>query len=119
MPLPSFFPPTVWAIIAAYGEFLGGISVFIGLLARLGALPIIATMLVAIANVHGANGFSMQTSDIHKIGYEYNLNLIAESMLILIAGPGLISLDAVIFRRGLWVRGPQPLSEPTPRPQNP
>ena len=42
-------------------------------------------------------------------GYEYNVNLIAESLVVLIAGPGLISLDALMFRRGLWARGPQPL----------
>jgi putative oxidoreductase len=101
MPL---LPTAAWAYMAACGEFFGGISVLLGLLARLGAIPIIITMLVAIAKVHGPNGFSLPQ------GCEYNVNLIAMSAAVLIAGPGLISLDALIFRRGLWARGPQPLS---------
>jgi putative oxidoreductase len=110
MPLPSFLPAAAWAYIAAYGELLGGLSVFFGLLARLGTLPLLATMFVAIANVHAHKGFSSQNG-----GYEYNLNLIAESVLILIAGPGLISLDAFLFRRGFWAHGAQPLDHPMTR----
>jgi putative oxidoreductase len=110
MPLPSFLPPAAWAYIAAYGELLGGLSIFLGLLTRLGTLPILATMAVAIATVGGAKGFSVQ-----NFGYEYNLNLIAESTLLLIAGPGLISLDAFLFPRGFWARGPQPLDQPMTR----
>jgi putative oxidoreductase len=106
-PLPGFLSATGWAYVAGYGELLGGISVLIGLLARLGALPIIAVMLVAIANVHGPKGFATL-----KGGYEYNFNLIAMSLVVMIAGPGLLSLDALLFRRGLWARGPQPLDQP-------
>jgi putative oxidoreductase len=101
---------SAWAYIAAYGELLGGLTIFLGLLARLGTLPIIATMLVAVATVHGKNGFSSGNG-----GFEYNLNLIAMCAVILLAGPGLISLDALLFRRGFWARGPQPLSEPGKR----
>ena len=108
-PLP-LFAPLVWAYIAAIGEFVGGLTVFLGLLARLGSLPILVTMWVAIATVHGKNGFGMQTG-----GYEYNLALIAMAGAILIAGPGLVSADAYIFRRGFWARGPQPLQEPGKR----
>src|ERR1035437_4156464 len=55
--MPTFMSPTAWAYLAAYSEFLGGVSVFLGLLARLGTLPIIGTMVVAIATVHGPQGF--------------------------------------------------------------
>ena len=103
-------PPMLWAAIAAYGQLLGGISVLLGLLARAGTLPIIANMFVAIATVHMTKGFSLQNG-----GYEYNVNLIAESVLILIAGPGLISADAFLFQRGFWARGAQPLGNPVPR----
>ena len=85
--------------MAAYGQFLGGISILLGLLARLGTLPLIVNMLVAIATVHAKNGFSIQNG-----GYEFNLNLIAESLLILIAGPGIISLDALLLQ-------PRPLGQ--------
>jgi len=108
--LPAFLPPTAWATLAAYGQLIGGITVLLGLLTRLGTLPLIATMLVAIATVHAPHGFSIQ-----KGGYEYNLNLIAMALTLLVAGPGIISADAFLFRRGLWARGPQPLSNPVTR----
>ena len=110
-------PPILWAYMAVWGQLLGGISIFLGLFARLGALPLIVNMLVAIATVHAANGFLLISDYAHpeKIGYEYNVNLIAESLIILIAGPGLISLDALLFKRGLWAIGPQPLDQPVRR----
>lgn len=110
MGLPSFLSPTAWAILAGYGEFLGGITIFLGLFARLGTIPVVITMLVAIATFHGPKGFSLGDG-----GYEYNLNLIAMATVILLAGPGLISLDALLFRRGLWAKGAQPLANPGTR----
>jgi putative oxidoreductase len=103
-------PPMVWAAMAAYGQLLGGVSVLVGLLARLGAVPLIVNMFVAIATVHAAHGFAVQSG-----GYEYTVSLIAESLLILLCGPGLISVDAFLFRRGLWARGAQPLDQPMRR----
>jgi len=103
--MPAILPKIAWAYLAAYGQLIGGISVTLGLLARLGTLPLIVSMLVAIVTVHAPNGF-----DIRHGGYEYNINLIAIALMILLAGPGLISADAFLFRRGLWARGPQPLS---------
>lgn len=108
-PLP-IFPPTVWAYIAACGEFFGGVSLLLGLLGRLGALLIVVTMVVAIATVTGKNGF-----DLMNHGYEYNVALIAMAGAVLVAGPGLLSADAFLFRRGLWARGSQPLENPSKR----
>jgi putative oxidoreductase len=102
--LPSFLPVSVWAMLAAYGELVGGTLVLLGLFARVGTLPIIVVMIMAIAKVHGPNGFSME-----HMGYEYNANLIAMALAILIAGPGIVSLDALIFGKNLWARGAQPL----------
>ena len=102
--------PILWAYIAACGEFFGGVFIFFGLLTRLATLPIIVVMLVAIATVTGRNGFSL------PMGYEYNVAIIAIVVGLLIAGPGMISLDALLFRRGLWARGPQPLANPATRP---
>jgi putative oxidoreductase len=117
MGLPGFLPPMAWAYMAAYGELLGGVMILLGLLARLGTLPIIVTMIIAIAKVHGKNGFSGWSEEWHgrqilHVGYEYNVILTAMAVAILVAGPGLLSLDALLFRRGLWARGPQPLSQP-------
>lgn len=102
--------PLAWAYVAACGEFFGGLMVLLGLLARLGTIPILVVMWVAIATVHGKHGYNMGNH-----GYEYNIALSAMAAAILIAGPGLISCDAFLFRRGLWARGPQPLSDPASR----
>lgn len=102
-------PPIAWAWTAALGELLGGVFVGIGLLSRLASIPLIVTMIVAIATVHGKNGFGGQG------GYEYNVVLLSMAGAIFLAGPGLLSLDAMFFKRGLFSRGPQPLENPTPK----
>lgn len=112
--MPGFLSPKGWAYMLACGEFFGGVSIFLGLLARLGAIPILISMGVAIAKVHGPIGFTNSKPG-GLPGYEFNANLIAMAAAILIAGPGLVSLDALIFRRGLWARGPQPLDQPGTR----
>jgi putative oxidoreductase len=107
--MPSFMPPIAWAGLAAGSEFVGGLLVFIGFLTRLATLPLIGVMLVAIATVHGKVGYGVQG------GYEYNVALITMAAALLIAGPGIVSLDALLFRRGLWAKGAQPLANPGTR----
>jgi putative oxidoreductase len=99
-------PGAVWAWMAACGEFFGGLFVLIGLLTRLAAVPLVVTMLVAIGAVTGAKGFA---------GYGYNLALTAMSVALILTGAGMLSVDALIFKRGLWARGPQPLDQPEKR----
>lgn len=99
-------PPIIWAYMAAGSEFGCGLLVMLGLLTRLAAIPLIITMLVAIATVTGSKGFS---------GYEFNLTLIAISVALVLTGAGLISLDALIFKRGLFACGSQPLDQPEKR----
>jgi putative oxidoreductase len=112
-------PAAAWAWMAASGEFFGGLFVLLGLLTRLAALPILVTMLVAIAEVHGKNGFTGVPVEGHPgamyAGYMLNLVLIAMSVALILTGGGLVSLDALIFKRGLWARGPQPLDQPERR----
>lgn len=116
MPL---LPPAAWAYIAAGGEFAGGVLVLLGLLTRLGALPLIVTMIVAIVKVHGENGFAgLSVPDVPKaryVDYEYNLALMAMAVTLVLTGAGLLSLDALLFKRGLWAHGPQPLDQPVKR----
>lgn len=83
--------PLLNAYLAVAAEFIGGLMLMLGLGARLASIPIIFTMLVAIAMVHGKNGFSMAAS-----GFEYNLVLIAGALPILRNGGGLFSLDSLI-----------------------
>jgi putative oxidoreductase len=108
--MPSFLPPMAWAVLLAYTEFLGGMLILIGLVTRVASIPIIITMIVAIAKSTGKLGFMAQG------GYAFNLALIAMAAALLLTGPGLISLDALFFRRSFLARGPQPLTNPVARP---
>jgi putative oxidoreductase len=69
--------------LVTIGEFFGGFGLLVGLLPRFSALANIVIMLGAIAQVHGKNGFFLQTG-----GFEYNIALIGLLAAILIAGPG-------------------------------
>ena len=99
-------PSIVWAYLAAGSEFGCGVLIMLGLLTRLAAIPLIVTMLVAITTVTGSKGFA---------GYEFNLTLIAMAVALILTGAGLISLDALLFRRGVFACGPQPLDQPEKR----
>ena len=85
-------PSMLMAVMAGLSELVGGILFVLGLLTPLAGLLIAATMVVAIAKVHGANGL-WSTSN----GYEYNLTILAVAIGIALAGPGQFALDAIIF----------------------
>lgn len=115
--MPSFLSPIAWTYLLAYSELIGGALVMLGLLTRLASFPLFITMVVAIAKVSGPNGLGGRMTDQGmQMGYGYNLTLATICVALILAGPGLISLDALLFPRGLWARGPQPLSEPDERP---
>jgi len=90
-------PPAATAL-AALTECFGGLALIVGLLARPAAAGLILVMLVAIAKVHGRNGFflnfAMTPGKGH--GYEFNLALIAMALSILIGGAGALSIDRLI-----------------------
>ncbi len=81
--------PAVFAWLAIIAEFFGGLGLIAGVLARLSALGIIATMVVAVVKVHFANGFLNSPAG---AGFEYNTLIIAAALLIVIVGPGRFSL---------------------------
>ena len=90
-------PPAATAL-AAFTECFGGLALIVGLLARPAAVGLIAVMLVAIAKVHGRNGFflnfAMTPGKGH--GYEFNLALAAMALSVLIGGAGALSIDRLI-----------------------
>jgi putative oxidoreductase len=88
IPAPSVLGPFV-----AFVEFFGGIAILLGLLTRLAALGIGATMVVAILTVHLKNGFFAPT------GIEFPLSLLGSAIALVIAGAGDFSLDALIGKR--------------------
>ena len=76
--------------LAAYGEFLGGVLLLIGLLTRFAGFTILIIMVVAIVKVAWKNGL------IGPQGYAYPLALAAMAFLLIFYGGGAISLDAVL-----------------------
>ena len=88
IPAPGVLGPFV-----AFVEFFGGIAILLGLLTRLAALGIAATMVVAILTVHLRNGFFAPT------GVEFPLSLLGSAIALIISGAGDFSLDAVIGKR--------------------
>lgn len=75
--------PAIGGYAAAFTEFVGGAMLIIGVLSRFWSAGLAITMIVAIAMVHGKNGFFSQDK-----GYEYNLALLAMAVAVVIGGPG-------------------------------
>ncbi|WP_420768674.1 DoxX family protein [Parageobacillus thermoglucosidasius] len=85
-------PGKAMALAAGASELAGGILFAIGLWTPLAALLMVVPMIVAIAKVHGSNGYWVTQN-----GYEYNLAIIAVAIGVALTGPGQYSLDAIIF----------------------
>ena len=83
--------PLASATLAGSTELLGGLALAIGVLARLAALPLIVTMVVAMATAH--SGF-----DAGAGGIEYPLTLAVVLASIAIQGPGRFTLPKVATR---------------------
>jgi putative oxidoreductase len=88
IPMPGLLGPFV-----AFVEFFGGIAILFGLLTRLAAFGVGATMVVAILTVHLKNGFFAPT------GVEFPLSLLASALTLVITGAGAYSVDALLDRR--------------------
>jgi len=77
--------PTLSAALAGRTELFGGLALAAGVFARLVALPMIFTMIVAMATAH--SGF-----DAAGGGIEYPLTLAIALASIAIQGPGRLTL---------------------------
>lgn len=90
-PVPGFLQ-----FLAAFSEFGGAIAWTLGLLTRLGALGIFFTMAVAVC----MHGFVLGNPFVNATGgrsYELAAVYLLVALLLLIAGPGRISLDRMAF----------------------
>jgi len=86
-------PGILWAWILALTEFVGGIALILGLFTSIASAGLIIAMLVAIIKVHARNGFFLSQE---KMGFEYNLALIAMAVSLILSGPGKFSIDKLI-----------------------
>ena len=88
--LPNMGLPAEMQIPIALAELIPGILMIIGVLSRLSASLISVIMLGAIFMVKGASSIT------GKGGVELDLILLASALMIMIVGPGRISLVQVI-----------------------
>jgi putative oxidoreductase len=88
VPMPGLMGPFI-----ALVELLGGLALILGLLTRLAALGVMFDMLGAILLVHLKGGFFLPA------GFEYALLLFANSLALVLGGPGALSVDATLASR--------------------
>jgi len=89
--------PAPFAFLAIAAEFFGGLGLILGFLTRIAAFGITVNMVVAIATVHGPNGFFMNWSGTQKgEGFEYHLLALATTVFLMIRGAGAFSVDRAI-----------------------
>lgn len=88
-------PPGVLQMLAAVAEYLGGLGLIVGLLTPVAAFGIACTMAYATwTHLSRGQPFVGRPSS-----YEPALGYLVMAALILLAGPGAYSLDAVIAKR--------------------
>ncbi len=88
--------PVVFQALAAIAEFGGGFALILGLLTRLGALGIVCNMAVAVY----MHRFILGDPFVNLAGgrsYELATAYLLVALLLLIAGPGRVSLDRKVF----------------------
>ncbi len=92
-PVPGFLQG-----VAVLAEFGGGLALIVGFLTPLAALGIACNMTVALALVHIPHGdpFVGQPG---KHSFELAAVYLASAILFLLIGPGVFSLDGVLFGR--------------------
>ena len=89
--------PGALQFLAAFSEFFGGLAFLSGLLTPIAALGVAATMLTALVTVHLKSGHPFVSP--HGPSYESALGYFAVAMLMMLTGPGQLSLDYLLFGR--------------------
>ncbi len=93
-------PPGLIQALAVLAEFGGGIALIVGFLTPLAAFLIAGTMWVALVKVHlpSADPF-VNLVNPHGSSFESALGYLAQMILFLLLGPGVLSVDAFLFGR--------------------
>ena len=84
-------PSLLWAWVVSITEFVGGVCLFFGFLTRFWAAGLVIDMAVAVVKVHLVNGFF-----VGKNGFELPLTFGVIALVILLTGPGSMSMDRAI-----------------------
>lgn len=102
VPLPS---TTAWVVTLL--EIGGGVAILLGVVVAIAAVPLIASMLVAMFTLHVHYGFSaVNTVGLTATGplfgppgYEINLLYVAALLVLAATGPGRFSLESLLERQ--------------------
>jgi putative oxidoreductase len=90
-PVPGFLQA-----LAAISEFGGGLALVIGLLTPIAAFGIACTMAFAVFAVHVKSGHPFVATS-GGPSYELAAAYLGAALLVILAGPGRYSLDAMLF----------------------
>lgn len=77
-------------VLAIFAEVVCSVLVMLGLATRLACIPLLATMLVAAAVVHGQDPWAKK---------EFALLYAIQFLTLLFTGPGMFSIDALLKGR--------------------
>ena len=91
--------PELMAYVVTFVELVGGVLLIVGLLSRLAALLLTIDLVVAILLVKVNIGF-LSPPQSQLPGAELDLALIAGFLVILLAGPGRLSVDQALGYEG-------------------
>ena len=107
---PKIQKPFTWAegmgipgplqALAALAEAGGGLALTLGLLTPLASLGVICTMAVALQKLSGMGAVYVVNPPAKWPSYESAAGYLAVAVLILLAGPGKFSFDALLFGKG-------------------
>ena len=91
----GFKPGKVWAIVLGSTEYFGGIFLILGFLSKIATSLLMVVMLVALY----FHIFKWRTSfsGTKQTGWEFDLILLAALIALFIFGPGIYSIDQLIF----------------------
>ena len=89
--------PKAIAILVIFTEFLGGLGLITGFLARIAALGIVVVMVGAIATLYPNGLFMNWMGDQEGHGIEYHLLAIALALVVIVEGAGAFSVDRAVY----------------------
>ena len=93
---PASPVPGLLQALAALSEFGGGLALLLGLLTPLAMFGVACTMLVAIFTVHLPHGDTFVARGAGG-SYELAALYLGMALLMMLTGPGALSLDAKLF----------------------
>ncbi len=101
--------PSFLLALAALAEFGGGLAMILGLLTPLAAFGIICNFIVATYVARGPGNPFVAPKPGDK-SYEAAAEFLAIGFLMLLTGPGTLSLDAMLFGKGRREESPSDVS---------